>query len=279
MREKDFTYNDLFKSRREISKYVLKNRIFTIFNILLFLLPFLLPLLGWTIYSRYYFMDKLNSDNNLFLYIALNNFPGLFLSFLYGAGLSGVFYTFRRLLYNKTIKISYHFIKGIKESGFEFGLFTSITYIIYTLVDLFEKKMYFLYLKESISQFSFAILFILSILFLFFILYMFTHVLSSASMYVVSFIQAFKDAFNNMFKNFFKRFLIFSLANIPLIFMFIYINESYMILNILSMISFIVLTNAILLFYNLALIYDLFDININKLSYPEYYHDGICRGE
>ncbi len=271
MNNKDFLYSDLPKKRSEVVKYLLKNRKGSLIKILLLSIPFSLPLFFYLIYSRYFYMSL--EESGVLNYCLLNAFPGLFLTFLYGAGLSGIFYSIRRLIFGETIRIPYHFFKGIKQSGFEFGLFTTLFYIIYVLLDIIDKTV-FMYANSLYPIVTLLILLIDILLF-----YILFYVLSSASLYVVSFIQAFKDAFNNAFRNFKNNIINFIIGFHPLIFVYFYSNSLFLYLNIIGFIIMLFPFNILGPLFNLPVAYTLFDETINKDEYPNYYKKGLYRDE
>ena len=271
MKSKDFEYKDLPKRRKEVVFYLLKNRRSSLLGILLLSILFSIPFYFWLIYSRYFFMNM--SDYHPVNFVLMNAFPGLFLSFLYGVGLSGIFYSLRRLLFMDTLRLPYHFFKGIKESGFEFGLFVSIFYIFYTAFDCVDKLTY-TYIP-SIYVFITIIIAIIDIL-LFFMLFF---VLSSASLYIVSFRQAFKDAFKNAFKGFYKNIIQYIFGFFPLIFLYFYINPLFLYINLIGVLFMVLVYNVLGPLFNLPIAYDLFDESINKVSYPKYYKKGLYKDE
>ena len=270
MKDKDFLYSDLPKNRKDVIKYLIKNRMGSIMLILLLSIPFIAPFYFWLIFSRYFYMNI--NETGPINFCLMNAFPNLFLVFLYGIGLSGIFYSIRRLIFSETLRIPYHFFKGIKQSGFEFGLFVTLSYIIYASFDLIDKVIYF---SNSPIYYLITIIFLIFDFFLFYILF---YVLSSASLYVVSFIQAIKDAFNNCFKNIKKNIFYYIISFFPLILIYFYHDNAFLIVNILGL-SLLMISNVFGTLINLSNAYDLFDESINNKTYPNYYKKGLYKDE
>lgn len=273
--EKDFLKEDLPKERKDTVKYLIKYRINTLFRALLFLMPFALPFFGWTIFSRYYFEKFIELSDNIFLSVCIRNFPNFFFIFLYGAGFAGIYYIVRRLLFSETVRVSYHFFKGVKDSGFEFGLFSLIIYLIYTLSDILVETMRSLYLAQSIPYFTYFLINALCFIVIGFLYFILSYIFASSSLYVASFNTVIKDAFKNGFKDFFKNLGIFLISFFPLIFLYPYQNSLYMYVNLAGMIILLLSFNVIGPLISLSRIFTQFDETINKISYPNYYKRGL----
>lgn len=270
--KEDYLKKDLPKNRKEDIVYILKYRKNVLFQIILFSLPFTIPFFAYLIFSRYFIEGYINLPTDVFLNSIIRNFPNLFFVFLLGAGLSGVFYTLRKLIFMEPVKVSYHFFKGIKDSGFEFGLFCFIYFVIYLLFDILKK--YILVFKNS-NVILYLLINIIIILILMFLLYILIYILASSSLYIVSFNAAIKDAFKNGFMSFFKSFSIFILLFSPYILLYLS-NISYSsIMNLSGTILICFTVTVLSTMVVLSDAYDKFDININKVSYPELYKKGL----
>lgn len=276
---KDFTKEDLPKTRFERIRMIFKYRKRTVILLLLLLFPFIAPSLVWHVYSRCYLYNEIPEPAQSFLYAVLRDYPQLFLTFLAGVGLSGAFYVARRMMFSQPLKLTYHFFKGIKQSGFEFGLFMSIYTLFLMIIDIFYSLSFVSYHAGKMNIFILIPLCLLFFAIVFILIASLPFVLSSASLYVVSIPKAFKDGFSSLFasmkKNFFKITLLIS----PLFllipeFTVITIYTSY--IGAISLALFYVL---FMVFMISSLAYVEFDESINKINYPEFYRAGLYTKE
>jgi len=274
-KDQDFTNKDLPQSRLEEIARLLKYRKKTIILLSLLLLPFILPFFFWLIYSRYYLYPTLPNSSQAFLYIVLRDYPLIFLSFLMGSGLSGLFYSLKRLLFRETVRLPYHFFKGIKNTGFEGGLFLSIYSILFIILDVIQMFSRALFQENKLRIFGLIIILILLLAIAIILLMSLPFIFSSISIYVVSFSQALRDGFSSEFRGLGYNLLLFIIFFFPSFFILSDTGIASQIINLVgaSLLTLGFLTIESFVFLGRAL--EIFDKNINKSVYPELYRLGL----
>lgn len=276
--KQDFTEKNLPINRGEEIKGLLKYRKKTLFSLGLLIIPFELPLLFWIIFSRYYLYSIVPTSEQAFMFTVTRDYPLIIFAFLFGFGLAGFFYCIRRLLFGETVKISFHFFKGLKESGFEFALFLSLSTILFMIFDILYVYQKACYSEGTLPFVGSILVVVLLVISSFIIVFAIPYILSSASLYVVSFNRAIKDGFKAAFKNLENNFLMTLFAILPWLLLIFEERMISMIINLIA-ISLILIFNVIITLILSSKAYDSYDQAVNKVNYPKYYRLGLRKEE
>ncbi len=270
--EKDFTKDNLPHNRKEAVIRLLKYRRSTLFSLLFLSFSFSIPLFFWIIFSRYFLYDSIPSDH-IFMYIAIRDFPYFFFIFFFAAGLSGIYYVTRRMLFGMSVNVRFHFFRGIKDSGFEFGLFSLIFMIVYALFDVFT-----LYLQSiSLSVPLYILIYMIAVFVLIICGLILFYVFSSSSLYIVSFFTAYKDAFHFSFNGFIKNISLYLLSSLFYLFLIPSSGNVSLIINSIGVLFLVLGGEVLQILIMSARVYTQFDESINKQEYPSYYRAGLMK--
>jgi len=271
----NFSTKDLPHNRRQVFKFIYKNRALQLFSASLLCLLFFIPFIIWDTINYFAQLIELRGKTGFELYETsaefvntsnLINIPCLMLAFI---GLAGLVYVVRKLCWNEPVAIFKDFKKGIKNSwqqyliiGFVFSLNKWILDFSFNLL---------LYYSDINFALRIGLLIFLSLLCVV-LLIMHCYALGLSANYNMSIIEVYKASFTLTLKKFFTNVLMLIAGIFPLaiIFMIPYALGQILgiILTIFGGIGFCVLVVSLFL-------YRQFDKFINEKNYPEMVNKGI----
>ena len=264
--QKDFQKTQLPKTRKEQFFDILKHRFGLILKIGFILLLSFLPLLGAMIYKDSMIII-INSNGyedvrerlvTVYALYSLFIMVGLLIFFIV---LAGIFKIVKELIFGEPIFFKEDFIEGIKENWKSFSLI-SIFVSIFSVIDIIIS---FAYSNQIIIQISptmvnFAIIFPLCFVSLF-ISSMYTNKVSTT---IKGSIIIYFTKFPLVLLGYIFTFGIFLIRHTPLL---------YVKYSLFLMLVFILLPVALLMSFSIHI--HIFDENINKNQYPDYYKKGL----
>ncbi len=265
----DFTEKQLPSTRYEVFKDCLKiNKTLLVrlgFRLMLFCLPLIISSLLMDVSVSTLQEQYLNGEVGIeAIYSTVNSFNliNVFLWGLIGIGCAGCFKVVRRLIWQEPIFINNDFFDGIKQNWKAFVLmFMSAGFAIFVSTSSYMGGSAE-WIVQNLSIFT-SIIFLLPILVIMMGLY---------NVYNITFREAVYNSFIIYVKNLFQN-LLMTLV-IVLIFGLAMITGAFKYLLFFILPLFIV--PVLMVGVHLYLCY-LFDIHINKKSYPEYVDKGIHR--
>lgn len=280
-RNENFTTQDLPKNRRQVFKFIYKNRLIEQFNAGLLCILFCLPLIAWQIISystrrdlnvsSLSELEQFNEYLNLLTTKNIINIPCIMLA---SVGLAGLVYVIRKLCFNEPISLLKDFGKGIKNSWLQYLIISFILGVnIYIIDNVFNYLIYY----PNVSGVLRIGLLVFMLIFNFSMLIVYIYAFAISGLYNTSLLQIFKGAFMLTFKKYFTNLVMFFAGVLPLLVFFIQIFPPIVIvigafILIFGGLSFSIIVTSLF-------VYAQFDKFINEKSYPELVNKGIFTDE
>lgn len=250
-------------NRFELFKELLHYRFLDLIICSLCLGLFILPDIVFNIFIQ----DTFINDNYFFNYILIYSIKIIFFM-IFGLGVSGALYFFKRLTFGEGASVRNDFFYGIRRNYKTFLLIYFLLGLFYGLIHINSSVMFETFEKGSVIPPIFVGLsYVLYALFIIISMFMQTQ----AILYNASFKQLFINGVRFLIGKFFKNILIFTLTMFPFILMEFFSNE---------VLDYICILFYIFGYFSISLLIinlysnSVFDLTINK-NYPELIKRGI----
>ncbi len=252
-------------TRKEQLKDTLRWRFGDYILVSVYMFIFLIPLLFWLLFSYYTFLTDV--DESLLVYILVYG-VSVPLIVVFGLGIGGGTYFFKKLYYGEGTEVSKDFFAGVRKnakgSALSFLAFGLVYFVMNVLGALIDYSTFPLYVKVILI----ALLYVLFIFVFAITIYMY----SQSLFYNATFTQLMTNSVRFLIGDFLRSFGVVLMLLAPFFF--------FSFLPYLVAQGIVVLICAVFYFgfstgvYMLYCMY-LFDRVINKKNYPEIYHKGL----
>lgn len=277
--EKDFSYDKLPSSRRELFSYMLKNKLWRIYTNHLLIVLFFIPLIAWSIltlnYTDYIFnLDPKEGITHFFEYwftVYVTAIPMWAIAFV---GLSGGLNVIRKLAWSDPVVLKIDFLNGIKASGKQLALIGFLWGTAYAIVRYAIDWLGFYY---RVFDDSYSVIFAIFVCFFILIMLICLTVYMScmASQYNVKFNQLTVGAFKLYCSDAFLSTSVTLICLTPII-LTAFVDLAISVLIIYALILGLLL--GFLIIPPFLVCQHTFDRIINKKDYPNYYGKGLSYG-
>lgn len=260
-------------TRKEQLRDVVKYRFTDIAFVSIYMLCFLLPGVVWLIFWTYFIGEGIGGIYDVIIQY------GVLIPFLmlFGLGVAGALYFWKRLAYNEGSSVHSDFFIGIRKNFKQFLLMYFLLGIGFLLLHVNE---FLLFSNTVMSQELRYILLGVNYFFFFLILVIFFFAQTQSIIYQGSLWQFMKNALTFVIAKFFKNLLAFLIILWPfIIFEFL---DLFFAIEIVSIVQWIMIAICGIFYFGFSSLYftlyslDIFDLSINKKYYPEIIRKGLA---
>lgn len=279
-KEKDFSKEDLPKTRRKQTLLILKTRFSLLFKANLYAALFWLPLIVWDLICGWYIgeftsgMEVSEKFSYLINLTLLRYGTDAVLSGIASVGLAGVFYVARRIFWGFPVKVGADFIKGLKNSykqffgiGFILGAFIGVMeyFSSFSLLTMTSDNSFIWTVSASLCVAAEIIACISAFI-----------ACGLASLYNIKFSRLITSSIIITFKKLFSALGVFLITILPFGVLW---ALPWVITKLLAGILIITVGLGYSVMVQTAFCLNAFDIYINKTDYPDFVAMGLSGGK
>lgn len=254
----------LFEKRTDVLKDIMHRRFFELVALSIYTGLFFVPAILWLVFSNYTFIGENNIYNIALKFLVLALFIGVG-----GIGISGALYFWKKACWNEGSIVRRDFFEGVKKNRtsffflyFTFGLFYAAIHIALAFTGNSTG------LNDTTKGIIEGLLYLILLLMLMVVFFY----SAQSIIYQASFIQYLVNSVKFTLGALYKNVPIFIIVLLPyLLFEFVPLNIVSWLMCALAWLFYFGFSTLVFTLYS----HSIFDISINKKTYPQIYRKGL----